>query len=54
MVLLTGKGAETMETNQTSTSKEQEQQARENKQEATAENGIIRDKKLEGPNRPSV
>jgi hypothetical protein len=33
-------------------SKEQIQQARENKQ--AKEDGLIRDKKLEGPNRPSV
>jgi hypothetical protein len=49
------KGAETMEiTNQTSNSKEQEQQARANKQSASAKTDEIKDKKLDGPNRPSV
>jgi hypothetical protein len=49
------KGADTMKTNQPSSSKEQELQALKNKQriESTKEVGQI-DKKLEGPNIPSV
>ncbi|WP_281365221.1 hypothetical protein [Paenibacillus foliorum] len=43
-----------MGSNQASNSKEQEQQARKNKQAASAETSTITDKKLDGPNRPSV
>lgn len=42
-----------MENNQTSMSKEQEQQARNNKKAASSDKPIY-DKKLDGPNRPSV
>lgn len=35
-------------------SKAQRQQARENKSQRSNEASIIRDKKLEGPNRPST
>jgi hypothetical protein len=44
-----------METNQLSASKEQELQARKNKKQADSTKAeIIKDKKMEGPNRPSV
>ncbi|MCR8636374.1 MULTISPECIES: hypothetical protein [Paenibacillus] len=43
-----------MGTNQTSNSKEQEQQAQKNKQAASAKADTVTDKKLDGPNRPSV